>query len=226
MSNRAARLRAFHQEAGACTKCHEAGLLHVESPHQRARPLFQKNPTCVSGVMVVAEAPNWDDTYDPNKGFLTYEADTDPTGSFTVELLASVGLKPEDVLFSNAVLCLPARKGERHPVSAPQRNACRPWLKRLVEAADPLVVVTLGAQALMALGRLEPHGLTPRTGVGKLHRWMDRYLLPLYHPGRLGRIARPAAQQFQDIAVLKQVLTGCADSAPATSARGGGTQET
>lgn len=212
MSDRAAHLNAFNQEARTCTRCHEAGLLHVESPEQRARPLFQKNPTCASGVMIVAEAPNWDDTYDPNKGFLTYEADTDPTGRFTVELLASVGLKPEDVLFTNSVLCLPARKGERHPVSARQMKLCRPWLERLVQVTSPLVVLTLGARALAAVGRIEPHGLTLRSGAGKLHRWMERYLLPLYHPGLLGRISRPAAQQFQDIAVLKQVLTGSAVS--------------
>jgi uracil-DNA glycosylase family 4 len=156
----------------------------------------------------VAEAPNHADTFDENKGYLTYDSETDPTGRFTVELLASVGLKPEDVLITNAVLCLPARKGERHPVSTRQVDFCGTWLERLIRDADPAVVVTLGAQALTALGRLEPHGLDLRTGVGKLHPWKGRHLLPLYHPGMLSRnLSRSAAEQLQDIAVLKSVLT-------------------
>ncbi|WP_408891714.1 uracil-DNA glycosylase family protein [Myxococcus faecalis] len=156
--------------------------------------------------MVVAEAPNLTDSFDADKRRLTYDVDTDPTGGFARELLVSVGLRVEDVLFTNAVLCLPARKKGKHPVSARQMELCRPWLAKLIEVADPLVVITFGARALDALGRLEEHGLTLRTGVGKLHPWRGRQILPLYHPGLLGWVTRNAARQFQDSAVLKHLL--------------------
>jgi hypothetical protein len=63
---------------------------------------------------VVGEAPNHADTFDPDKGYLTYDYNTDPTGRFMRTLLIEeAGLRAEevdDVLFTNAVLCLPARR--------------------------------------------------------------------------------------------------------------------
>lgn len=159
--------------------------------------------------MIVAEAPNFDDSFDPAKRRLTVEPGTDPSGEFTFELLASVGLRPEEVLFTNSVQCLPARnEGGKHAVSARQQDLCSEWFGRFIEAANPAVVVTLGAVALQGAGRLERHGLSLQQAAGKLHPWRNRYLLPLYHPGRLGRIARPEAKQREDIAVLRDFLGG------------------
>jgi hypothetical protein len=50
--------------------------------------------------------------------------------------------------------------------------------------------------------------LTLQTGVGKLDAWRGRQLLPLYHPGLLGRVTRNAENQHRDIAVLKTYLAG------------------
>src|SRR5262245_17909673 len=184
------RLNVYRAEVGACIDCRAAGLIHQEDGRW-AYPLFHKDASCPSGVVIVAEAPNWEDTFNPAKCRLTYDIDTDPTGVFARKLLSSVGLKAGDVLFTNSVLCLPAGRNGKHPVSSRLRDQCSPKLKRLICDLEPKVVVTFGAKALEAVSRVEPHGLSLKSSAGRPHSWFGRWLLPLYHPGRLGRIWRP-----------------------------------
>jgi uracil-DNA glycosylase len=204
------RLTVFQSEAAQCTSCHDFGLVHIDEHHGVAKPMLQKMPTGALGLLIVAEAPNWEDTYDPAKGHLTYDKDTDPTGRFIHALLTEeVGLtnaEVNDVLFTNAALCLPAEENGKHRVPRKQLDLCSPWLVRLIEDANVRVVITMGATPLRALNRIERHRLTLRTGVGVLHDWFGRKLLPLYHPGLLGRVTRKAEQQRQDIRVLREVI--------------------
>lgn len=155
------RLKVFQSDASGCTSCHDAGLVHVAPSLGHARPMLQKNAVGRLGILIVGEAPNWDDTYHPAKGHLTYDKDTDPTGRFMWQLLTEeVGLREDeidDVLFTNAVLCLPKEQGGKYPVTAKQLDLCGPWLKLLMKDADVKVVVAMGDKALQALNRLEKH---------------------------------------------------------------------
>jgi uracil-DNA glycosylase family 4 len=215
MESMANTLEVLQAEAAFCARCHDVALLYAEGDRS-AYPLFQKNPPWPVRVMVVGEAPNFDDSFDQAKRRLTIEPETDPSGAFMFELLGSVGLKPNEVLFTNSVLCLPAKNGEgKYPVSARQQDLCADWLGRFIDVADPEVVVTFGGKALEALGRLERHGLTLGEGSGKLHPWRGRRLLALYHPSRLGRVTRPEAMQRADISVLRELLA----RAPARAAK-------
>jgi len=210
VADRLVRLATFQSEAKTCTRCQEHDLLHVDEKQGWARPILQRSPTGSLGVLVVGEAPNWDDTFLPEKGYLTYDADTDPTGRFMRALLTEeVGLSEaeiNDVLFANAAMCLPAEESGKHRVRRKQLDLCTSWLKRLIEVADVKVVVTMGATPLRALNAVERHRLTLRSAAGKLHPWYARKLLPLYHPGLLGRVTRPAEQQRRDIGPLREFL--------------------
>ncbi|BDG08210.1 uracil-DNA glycosylase family protein [Anaeromyxobacter paludicola] len=198
-------LAACKAATGPCATCQAERLLHGEG-QDRAYPVVQRAPPWPVKVMAVMEAPNRSDTFDEGKRRLTVEADTDPTGSFMWELLDSVGLGTDQVLFTNSVLCLPAkRQGGKYPVSARQQDLCSKWLGRFIEVADPAVIITFGGVALQAMARLEHHRLALRDA-GKLHPWGGRQLLPLYHPGLLGRVSRPAEKQKQDILVLREFL--------------------
>lgn len=201
------RLNSFRNRARHCTQCRGSGLTHCDERLGWAYPVLDERSTCPSRIIVVAEAPNWEDTYDPSKRRLTYDIETDPTGNFTRELLASVGLTPSDVLFTNSVLCLPARRSGKHPVQAGQSMNCLKWLDMAIESCDARVVVTLGGAALKAVGSLSRHNLALRSSVGGLHAWNNRLLLPLYHPGRLGRVTRSSARQLADIQSLTKVLS-------------------
>jgi uracil-DNA glycosylase family 4 len=199
-------IHLVRQEAASCVRCRDQGLVFRHDNGKWALPLFQKGATCPSRIVLVAEAPNLADTFDPDKGRITVDAETDPTGRFMRQLLESVGLKPEDVLVTNTALCLPAKNAGKFPVKAPIARNCRPWLERLIVAADARVVVTWGAVALAGTRNVERHKLELREAVGRLHPWFGRQLLPLYHPGLLARKNRSTAQQLEDIACLKAVL--------------------
>jgi uracil-DNA glycosylase family 4 len=172
--------------------------------------MLARTPTAALGVLVVGEAPNHADTFALDKGYLTYDDDTDPTGRFMRTLLIEeAGLRAEevgDVLFTNAALCLPARRNDKHPVSVKQVDACKPWLARLIDDAEITIVVTMGVTALRALNRIERHGLLLKQAAGRLHSWHGRKLLPLYHAGLLGRLSRNEAAQRADIRALRDHL--------------------
>ena len=205
---RIARLALYQREASACTRCRPDGLLHQHPDGRSAFPLFHQGAACPSGVLAIAEAPNLEDTFAEAKGHLTLDANTDPTGRFMVRLFASVGLRAEDILLTNAVLCLPAGSGGRHPVPAAQLDRCRPWLMRLISDVDPGVVITFGARALAAVERVEAIGTKLSVAAGQLRPWFGRQLLPLYHPSALGRISRPEDAQLRDIQALLTYLEG------------------
>lgn len=172
--------------------------------------MLPKQPTAALGLLVVGEAPNYDDTFDPEKGYLTYDFETDPTGRFMRTLLVEeAGLRDDeigDVVFWNAVLCLSRRRNGKHPVSIAQVDLCKPWLVRLLDEAEISIVVTMGATALRALNRIERHGLLLKQAAGRIHDWNRRKLLPLYHAGLLGRISRIEAQQRADMRALREHL--------------------
>ncbi len=201
------KLEKFKEEASQCRICRRNGLLYQHSNRRWAYPLFDNNLECRSGVLAIAEAPNFDDTFKPEKGYLSYDIDTDPTGNFFRELLESVGLTVQDVVITNSVLCLPLRKGDQYPVYAPQERNCSPWIKRLINEVNPKIVVTVGRQALMATRRIENHPLKKlKDNTGKLYDWYGRKLLPLYHTSKRGRANRKDALQRRDISVLGKIL--------------------
>ncbi|MEO8846228.1 MAG: uracil-DNA glycosylase family protein [Kofleriaceae bacterium] len=213
MTGKTAELAAFQKDASTCTRCRDlrgGNLLFVDPELGCATPLFARNPTAALGVLVVAEAPNYDDTYNPAKHYLTYDFETDPTGKFMYTLLVEeAGLEPRevaDVLFTNAALCLPARKNGKHPVSLQQIDACKPWLVRLIKDAGITIVIAMGATALRALNRVETHNLTLSSSAGQIHPWQGIKLLPLYHSGLLGRVSRKEPMQRADMRALRHHL--------------------
>lgn len=212
-AERRRRMAVFAQEVKACTRCRDhagTNLLHVDPVGGCARPLLARSLTASLGVLIVGEAPNHADTYDVDKGYLTYEQDTDPTGRFMRTLLIEEGGlrfdEMDEVLFTNAALCLPTRRKDKHPVSVKQVDACKPWLVRMISDAEISLVVTMGATALRALNRIERHGLVLRTDAGRVHPWQGVKLLPLYHAGLLGRISRNEEAQRRDMRALRQHL--------------------
>ena len=200
------KLAKFKKEASRCTLCRPHQLVHQDTSGKWAYPLFDKNIECRSGVLAIAEAPNYDDTFNARKGYLTYDIDTDPTGNFFRELLNTVGLKTSEVIITNSVLCLPAARNGKYPVSSIQASMCSAWISRLISEVNPKVVLTLGGKALEAIKKIERHSLTLSSGAGKLHRWNGRHLLPIYHPSLPGRANRPANMQKRDIQALKKVI--------------------
>ena len=123
-----------------------------------AKPLFGRFKVWQNGVFFIFEAPNWDDTFNKDKGYLTYDRETDPTGRFTRLLMVEqLGLDPDFFQVKNSVLCLPAAISGKFPVNSEQRERCARRIEEQIRVLDPAVVVPVGGKALGALCSIECH---------------------------------------------------------------------
>ena len=156
--------------------------------------MSERNGPVPSRVLFVAEAPGRlgrDRTGVPLSG--------DRAGSNFAKLLQAAGISRDEVFVTNAVLCNPRdAAGHNAPPSAAEIRNCGAFLEETLRIVDPLVVVTLGAVALRALGMIAPHDVVLRDGVAMPVRWNGRWLMPLYHPGARALIHRPFAVQADD----------------------------
>lgn len=96
-------------------------------------------------------------------------------GKLLDELLAAVPLKREDVFITNVVKCRPPENRDPQPDEV---EACRPYMEAQIELINPRVIVTLGRHSLL---RFFPEGRISKDH-GRMFRWNDRILYPLYHP--------------------------------------------
>lgn len=176
---------------------------------KNARPLFGKFRPIARGLLFVFEAPNRDDTYNPAKGYITVNAETDPSGTFLYELAnRAFGCHPESLQIINSVLCLPAERNGDRNVSGRQRRLCTENLRQQITILDPLLVVPLGVQPLKALDHVCPHGIRRISeGVAQPVEWMGRWLFPLYHTSkqaRYGPTGRKPERQHSDWCELRK----------------------
>ena len=98
-----------------------------------------------------------------------------PAGKFLDELLASIGLRREEVYIANVVKCRPP--GNRDPLPL-EMKACRKWLDHQLEIIKPKVIVTLGRYSLAQF--------LPGDSIGKVRGTARRkegtIYFAMYHP--------------------------------------------
>lgn len=96
-------------------------------------------------------------------------------GRYLDELLASIGVRRQDVYITNVIKCRPP--GNRDPFPN-EIEACRPYLERQIELIQPRMIVTLG--------RFSLNLFFPETSISQAHgrprkvRGIVYY--PIYHP--------------------------------------------
>jgi uracil-DNA glycosylase len=98
-----------------------------------------------------------------------------PSGQFLNELLASIGLKRQDVFIANVVKCRPPNN--RDP-QLEEIGACDHFLKRQISAIRPKLIVTLG--------RFSMAKFFPGETISKIHGQPRRrdgiVYVPMFHP--------------------------------------------
>ncbi len=123
----------------------------------------------------------------------------DRAGDNFESLIEQVGLSRHDCFITNAILCNPKdEKGNNATPNRAEIASCAQFLKRQIDIVNPRIVVTLGAQALSALGLIERHDLDLVSGVRKKWNWYGRILVPLYHPGQRAMLHRSFLNQLAD----------------------------
>jgi len=99
-----------------------------------------------------------------------------PAGKFLDELLASIGLKREDIYITNIVKYRPP--GNRDPEPA-EKTACLPWVKLELALIKPKIIATLGKHAL--------NEFFPKLSISHVHGKPQKItenlcVFPIYHP--------------------------------------------
>ncbi len=130
-----------------------------------------------------------------------------PSGQLLDKMLASIGLKRENVLISNTVFWRPP--GNRTPT--PQETAaCMPFVERLIELTDPRVLVPLGGPAAKSL-------LGQAQGIGRLRgKWFSFETprmshpvpaSPMFHPAYLLRTPMQKRAAWNDLRLIRRKLS-------------------
>ena len=127
-------------------------------------------------------------------------------GKLLEDLLASIGMKREDVYITNMIKC--RAPNNRDPLPG-EIEACRPYLDEQLNMIAPKVVVTLGRYSL---GKFFPD-----QSIGKAHgkprTWNGMIVYPVYHPAAALRNSKLRIVLENDFGALPLILKNA--SAPA-----------
>ena len=122
-----------------------------------------------------------------------------PAGQFLDGLLASIGMRREDVFIANMIKCRPPQNRDPQPSEI---AACGKHLERQIELIDPRLIVTLGR---FSLGRFFP-GESISRARGKARRKDGRLVYPVMHPAAGLRRQELRASIIQDFKAIPDVL--------------------
>ena len=192
--NRAAlELASVAHDASTCTAC---GLSETRT---QAVP-GEGSPT--AALVFVGEAPG-------AREDLAGRPFVGASGRLLDDLLASIGLRREEVFILNTVKCRPPEN--RNPQRS-ETAACAPFLTRQLQALQPRVIATLGKHALAVFA--------PTAKIAEVHgrpyaqTEIDQHggavLFPLYHPAAAlhNGSLRPTLER--DMAALRAYLNASA----------------
>ncbi len=119
-------------------------------------------------IVFIGEAPGF---YEDQQG----KPFVGPSGQLLNELLASIGMKREDVYITNVVKCRPPQNRDPQPE---EMEACRIWLDTQLELIKPKVVITISRYAM---ARWFPNKKISEIH-GKAQRFGDLVVVAMYHP--------------------------------------------
>lgn len=177
----------LEREVAACTLCalHRGRTRTVFGVGRRDAPL-----------LVVGEAPGAEED-------LRGEPFVGPAGRMLNAMLNAIGWPREQVYIANIVKCRPPEN--RDPV-AEEAAACSDYLDRQIALVRP--------RALLAVGRVSAqHLLRSARTVGSLRGVVHRYgdpgvpLVVTYHPAYLLRTPTAKAECWQDLCMLRPLLS-------------------
>jgi uracil-DNA glycosylase family 4 len=133
-------------------------------------------------------------------------------------LIEQVGIGRQQFFITNAALCNPKdEKGNNATPAKAEIHNCSVFLKRQIDLVNPIIVVTLGVQALAALSLIEGHDINLADGVRKKWSWYGRILLPLYHPGQRAMLHRSFLNQLADYRFVSETFTKLTKAKKASS---------
>ncbi|OGO07796.1 MAG: uracil-DNA glycosylase [Chloroflexi bacterium RBG_13_60_13] len=147
------------REIASCRQCDLAKQRNKVVPGEGAEN---------AAIAFIGEAPGW---HEDQQG----RPFVGPAGQFLEELLASIGMKREQVYICNVLKCRPP--GNRDPLPT-EIKTCQHWLDRQLGLIGPKMIVTLGRYSM---ARFFP-GETISRIHGKARREGGIIYYAMYHP--------------------------------------------
>ena len=152
-------LTELYKEIALCQQCEIAKFRTNTVPGEGAED---------AEILFVGEAPGW---HEDQQG----RPFVGPAGQFLDQLLASIGLRREQVYIANVIKCRPT--GNRDPLPVEIQN-CRNWLERQIELICPKIIVTLGRYSMAMF--------FPGKSISKIHGTAQKrdniIYYAMYHP--------------------------------------------
>jgi DNA polymerase len=176
-------LNELYREIALCQLCEIAKYRNKVVPGEGAED---------AKIMFIGEAPGWheDQLGRPFVG---------PAGKYLDELLASIGLRREQVYIANVIKCRPTEN--RDPLPTEIQN-CRQWLERQIELIHPKMIVTLGRYSMAMF--------FPGKSISKIHgtaqKRDDVIYYAMYHPAAALHQASLRHDIEQDMLKIPSIL--------------------
>jgi uracil-DNA glycosylase family 4 len=152
-------LTGLNQEIERCQDC--------ELGKHRIRAVPGEGPENAT-LLFIGEAPGW---HEDQQG----RPFVGPAGKYLEELLASIGMKREQVYIANVIKCRPP--SNRDPMPG-EIQACSKWLARQIELINPKMIVTLGRYSM---AKYFPNQSISQVH-GKSKKQDDVIYYAMYHP--------------------------------------------
>lgn len=188
---------SLHQiavEVAACTKC----ILH----HSRKNAVPGEGPPNAE-IIFIGEGPGFHEN-EQGRPFVG------AAGKYLDELLASAGLKREQVFIANVVKCRPP--GNRDPLPD-ELEACSEYLERQIQAINPRVIVTLGRYSM---ARYLPNARISDVHGQAMHI-KGRLIVPMYHPAAALHQPSLKASVERDFSRLPDLIAKSAVAPPVSA---------
>jgi len=179
-----ASLEAIREEIGDCTRC-------KLSEHRTNIVFGEGNPK--ARLVFIGEGPGADED-------ATGRPFVGRAGQLLDKIIASIGLRREDVYIANVVKCRPP--GNRTP-EKDETATCEPFLFRQLRFINPSVIVTLGLPALQSLLKSKDSITRAR---GHWREWNGVKVMPTFHPAYLLRDPSKKREVWEDIKNVRDYL--------------------
>ena len=170
-------------------------------------PLHQGRTNAVPGegaadaeIMIIGEGPGYQEDRQ-GRPFVG------PAGQFLDDLLASIGLRREQVFIANMIKCRAPQNRDPQPA---EMAACGKYLDRQIQLVNPRLIVTLGR---FSLGRFFP-GESITRARGKVREKDGRSIYPVMHPAAALHRQENRATIVSDFKAIPSVLEDLAKAAP------------
>ncbi|HLY76983.1 MAG TPA: uracil-DNA glycosylase [Thermoplasmata archaeon] len=172
------------REIGRCRRCPLGAL--------REHPVIHRG-SLRPRVLFVGEAPG---ATEDHRGLPFVGA----SGKRLDQLVERLGLLESEFAVVNVIKCRPPGNHlTREPV-----EACRPFLARQVEFLQPIMLVTLGGEALAAF---RPDLLPVTRTAGRHFRWRGLRFFPMIHPAAASRSGTFLRRWDRDGTTLASLLS-------------------